>query len=90
MFGHLSALLGGVYFPMQVLPQWLQGIAFFIPFTHALEGLRQAVLNGKRLTQLISQVSILGAFAIFLSPISLAFFAWAVRQTKRLGTLSQY
>ena len=90
MLGHLSALLGGVYFPLQVLPSWLQTLSQIIPFTHALEGLRQAVLNGQGLAQLSTQVAILGAFVVVLLPLSLAAFAWAVRQAKRLGTLSQY
>ena len=86
----LSALLGGLYFPLQVLPQWVQTVAQFLPFTHALEGLRQAVLNGKGLAELSTQVAILGVFALVLLPFSLAFFAWTVRQAKRLGTLSQF
>jgi len=90
ILGHVSALLGGVYFPLQVLPQWVQNVAQFLPFTHALEGLRQAVLNGKGLGELGTQVAILGAFAVVLLPLSLAFFAWTVRQAKRLGTLSQF
>ncbi len=90
MFGHLSALLGGVYFPLLVLPPWLQTMALFIPITHALEGLRQAVLNGQGLYQVSTQVAILGAFATLLLPFSLAFFAWALGQAKRLGTLSQF
>jgi ABC-2 type transport system permease protein len=88
--GHLSVLLGGVYFPLQVLPFWLQNVAQFLPFTHALEGLRQAVLNGKGLTQLTTQLDILFTFAVVLLPLSLAAFAWAVGQAKRLGTLSQF
>lgn len=90
MLGHLSVLLGGVYFPIQVLPAWLGTVSLFIPFTHALEGLRQAVLNGWGLGQLSTQIIILGAFAVFLLPLSLATFAWAVHQAKRLGTLSQF
>ena len=90
MLGHFSVLLGGVYFPTQVFPEWLRQVSLFIPFTHALEGLRQAVLNGWGLTQLGTQILILGAFAVVLLPLSLATFAWAVRQAKRLGTLSQY
>ena len=88
--GSLSALLGGVYFPLQVLPGWVQGVAQFIPFTHALEGLRQAVLNGKGLLELSFQAGILILMAAVLLPLSLAGFAWAVRQAKRLGTLSQF
>jgi ABC-2 type transport system permease protein len=90
ILGHVSALLGGVYFPLQVLPQWVQAVAQCLPFTHALEGLRQAVLNGKGLGELSSQVVILSAFAVVLLPLSLAFFSWTVRQAKRLGTLSQF
>lgn len=90
VLGQVSALLGGVYFPLQVLPPWVQTAAQFLPFTHALEGLRQAVLNGKSLGELGAQVVILSAFAAVLLPLSLAFFAWAVRQAKRLGTLSQF
>lgn len=89
-FGHFSALLGGVYFPVQVLPGWLQNLSFFIPFTHALEGLRQAVINGKSLLELRTPAAILCILAAVLLPLSLAFFAWAIRQAKRLGTLSQY
>jgi ABC-2 type transport system permease protein len=90
ILGHVSALLGGVYFPLQVLPQWVQIVAQFLPFTHALEGLRQTVLNGKGLWELGHQVAILSAFAVVLLPLSLGFFAWTVRQAQRLGTLSQF
>ena len=90
ILGQVSALLGGVYFPLQVLPHWLQTVAQFLPFTHALEGLRQAVLNGKGLGELSNQVAILSLFAVVLLPLSLAFFAGTVRQAKRLGTLSQF
>jgi ABC-2 type transport system permease protein len=90
ILGQVSALLAGVYFPLEVLPQWVQVVAHFLPITHALEGLRQAVLNGKSVGELGVQVVILSAFAAVLLPLSLAFFAWTVRQAKRLGTLSQF
>jgi hypothetical protein len=50
--------------------------AEFLPFTHALDRLRQAVLNGKGLVDLRQQVLILSTFAVVLLPLSLAFFAW--------------
>jgi len=87
LLGHLSALLGGVYFPLTVLPGWLVTASFFIPFTHALEGLRQAVLNGRSLPELTTQVAVLSIFAAVLLPISLAVFSWSIHQAKRLGTL---
>ncbi len=90
MMGSLSSLLGGVYFPLTVLPGWLQTLSFFLPFTHALEGLRQAVLNGRTLLELSTQVAVLGLFAAVLLPLSLAAFSYAIHQAKRLGTLSQF
>jgi ABC-2 type transport system permease protein len=90
LVGSFSALLGGVYFPLAVLPGWLQSVSFFLPFTHALEGLRQAVLNGRNLLELSTQVVVLSIFAIILLPLSLAVFSYAIHQAKRLGTLSQF
>ena len=90
LVGSFSALLGGVYFPLAVLPGWLQTVSLFLPFTHALEGLRQAVLNGRGLLELTTQVAVLSIFAIVLLPLSLAVFAYAIHQAKRLGTLSQF
>jgi ABC-2 type transport system permease protein len=90
LVGSLSSLLGGVYFPLAVLPGWLQTVSFFLPFTHALEGLRQAVLNGRSLLELGTQVAVLSIFAIILLPLSLTVFTHAIHQAKRLGTLSQF
>jgi ABC-2 type transport system permease protein len=90
LVGSFSALLGGVYFPLAVLPGWLQTVSLFLPFTHALEGLRQAVLNGRSLADLTTQVAVLSIFAIILLPLSLVVFAYAIHQAKRLGTLSQF
>jgi len=90
LVGSLSGLLGGVYFPLAVLPGWLQTVSFFLPFTHALEGLRQAVLNGRTLLEVSTQVAVLSIFAVTLLPLSLVVFSYAIHQAKRLGTLSQF
>jgi ABC-2 type transport system permease protein len=90
ILGSVSALLGGVYFPLAILPDWVRLVSQCIPFTYALEALRQAVLNGRSIAQLAAPLLILSAFAVVLLPLSLAVFAWAVRQAKRLGTLSQF
>jgi ABC-2 type transport system permease protein len=90
LVGSFSSLLGGVYFPLAVLPGWLQSVSFFLPFTHALEGLRQAVLNGRTVLELSTQVIVLSIFAVILLPLSLTVFTYAIHQAKRLGTLSQF
>lgn len=44
--GILSGLVAGVYFPIKVLPGWLQWAACIIPHTYAIDGARQALLSG--------------------------------------------
>src|SRR5262245_23232054 len=45
-------MLAGVYFPVQILPDWLRVIAYALPLSHALEGLRFALMRGDSLTGL--------------------------------------
>jgi len=85
-----SLICGGVLFPTTVLPGWLQKVSAYIPITHALEGMRLALLKGYSLSQLGPQVAILLIFAGVLVPGGLIAFAAAIRRTKVTGTLGQY
>ena len=40
------ALLGGVYFPLDVLPEPLRSLGNILPFTWGLDTIRSALLNG--------------------------------------------
>ena len=51
------ALLGGVFFPTTVLPAWLQRIAEWIPFTHAIRGLQLAIYQGTPVAQLTRELA---------------------------------
>ena len=42
----LLLVVSGVYYPVDVMPQWMQWIATISPATYALEGIRAAVLDG--------------------------------------------
>jgi len=44
-----SALLGGVFYPVDVLPAWLAPISQLLPITHAVEAMRQILLTAHRL-----------------------------------------
>ena len=41
-------VVSGVYYPVSVLPEWMQCLAKFSPATYALEGIREAILEGAR------------------------------------------
>jgi ABC-2 type transport system permease protein len=83
-----SSLLGGIMYPVSVLPVPLQWIARLIPVTYSLEGMRQALLAGASFSQLWPSVRALLIFAVILLPLSSVTFAWALRQTKITGTLT--
>jgi ABC-2 type transport system permease protein len=80
-------LVSGVYYPVEVLPDWLQMWAKFSPATYVIEGSRQALLEGAPtadLWQYMWPTLIMGAIAI---PVGLKIFHWAENYAKRTGKL---
>jgi len=86
----LSWLLGGVFYPVQILPSWLEKLAYLLPITYALDGMRMALLQGHSLYQLRANILALSIFTIFLLPISIFVFGKAVKRAKIEGSLAQY
>jgi ABC-2 type transport system permease protein len=90
IFLGLSALLGGMMYPVSILPPALRALAHLIPLTYSLEGMRAALLEGAGIDRLWPQIAALGIFALVLLPLSFAVFAWALRRTKINGTLTHF
>ena len=90
LFGALSWVLGGVFFPVDMLPAWLQQLAWWLPITHALSALRAVLLAGADLIEVRGSIAVLAAFAGLGFPLALAAFGLAVRRAKQTGTLDQY
>lgn len=86
----VTVALSGVLYPVKSLPIWLQKTAQFLPFTHALDGMRKAILTGATLTELAPQLTALTIFAMILFPLGLYSFSLAVERSKVTGTLGQY
>jgi ABC-2 type transport system permease protein len=84
----VSGLVGGMMYPVAVLPAPLQFVARLIPVTYSLEGMRAALLAGAGWTALWRPLVALLVFAVVLIPLSFAVFAWALRRTKITGTLT--
>lgn len=85
-----SALLGGVYYPTQVIPAWIVGISKFIPLTYGLRSLRRSLLDGAPLSASAADLSIVAVATVLLMAASLAAFLKALSYAKRSGTLTQY
>jgi ABC-2 type transport system permease protein len=90
LFNTLLTLLGGVYYPIEILPGYLQRIAEFLPVTYALRAMRLALLKGYGLAALAREVAILALFCVVLVPISLWTFRFAINWARREGSLAQY
>lgn len=85
-----AQLIGGVYYPIEILPWWLQKLAGLIPVTYALRALRRALLVHTPLDQLVPDLLALAGFCVILLPLSLGAFALAVRRARVEGTLAHY
>lgn len=87
----LAVLLfvSGVYYPVTVLPGWLQPIARISPATYVLEGMRETLLEGAALATLwpyIWPLLLMGGIAI---PLGVRAFQIAERYAKRTGRLKR-
>jgi ABC-2 type transport system permease protein len=90
LFGGLSWLLGGVFYPVDILPRFLRDAAQLLPITHALVGMRAAFLQHASFSTLLPQIEILGLFGLFGLPLSLLAFHWGIQWAKVTGTLSHF
>lgn len=90
ILGSLEGLIGGVYFPVTVLPAWLQFLAKFFPITHAIRAIQLAVYQGYPLTRLWKETGILFLFSVTLLPLALAAFKFSLHKARREGSLGQY
>jgi ABC-2 type transport system permease protein len=86
-----SGLLGGVYFPVGLLPHWLQPVARVLPTSHAVAIARYGS-HGACASTLDSAGSfgfLAGAAVVSLS-FGLAVLHWGCRRARNSGTLSHY
>ncbi len=82
-------LVSGVYYPVSVLPQWMQVLSKFSPATYVLDGVRAGLLDGIPVTALWYDVVPLIVMGVVLIPTGLWAFGRAERYAKRTGKLKR-
>jgi ABC-2 type transport system permease protein len=85
----LLLVISGVYYPVSVLPQWMQWLSVVSPATYTLEGARKAVLGGAGVTALWGDIWPLLLIGVIAIPAGLAVFAQGERYAKRHGRLKR-
>jgi ABC-2 type transport system permease protein len=84
-------LVSGVYYPVNVLPTWMQPLARISPATYVLEGLRASILRNQIIwsAEIWSYTWPLIITGVVSIPISITIFRIAERYAKRTGKLKR-
>lgn len=85
----LAALLqpvSAVFYPLSVLPKFLQKIAWALPTSHIFEGMRE-VLSGSGLP--VKRLALAGGLTVFYFLLASAFYLWTFGRVRKLGLISK-
>ena len=85
-----TSSISGAVFPVSILPDWLQTVAWTLPQTHALEAMRLSVLTNASIGDLSQHLYVLGGYAVILALFSILVFESAIDRAKYEGSLAHY
>jgi ABC-2 type transport system permease protein len=66
--------LGGVFFPIQQMPWYMQDISKFLPLTYASDALRKVMVLGAGIPQISTDLIVLIVFGVVMIAIALPVF----------------
>ena len=99
-FGEVHALVQGVRglftavcgmsFPILVLPEWAQTVAYTLPPTYLIADLRAVLLSGAGIGSMIGDLAILAAMGAVLAVLAVIAFRRTELHARRGGRLAQY
>jgi len=70
--------LSGVFFPLQQMPWYMQGIAHFLPLTYATTALRKVMVLGADISAVSTEIMILIIFGLVLLLVAVPMFKKAM------------
>ncbi len=85
----LLLVVSGVYYPVSVLPQWMQWISVVSPATYTLEGARRAILDGAGVAAIWDDIWPLIVIGVIAIPLGLYVFSRGERYAKQHGRLKR-
>lgn len=68
--------LSGVFFPIFILPQWLQQIVQYLPLTPIVDGIRLIITENASLVSLLPELGIIGAWVVVIYTLGFKLFRW--------------
>ncbi len=88
--GGLSTLLAGVYYPLDLLPGYLQAVAEVFPLTHSLRAMRLVILQGAGIGEVGRSLLILLALDLLLVAAGRVALSLAMTYVRKHGSLAEY
>jgi ABC-2 type transport system permease protein len=85
----LLLVVSGVYYPVDVMPGWMQALATVSPATYALHGIRAALLDGAGVGEVGGDLWPLAVLGVVAIPVGLLVFRAGERYAKRHGKLKR-
>ncbi|MBI1823915.1 MAG: ABC transporter permease, partial [Nitrospirae bacterium] len=76
--------VSAVFYPVSVLPPFLQKIAWWIPASHTFEGMRAVVARGSVSFKELEIAFLLNGLYILMA---ILFFSWMLREVREKGLL---
>jgi ABC-2 type transport system permease protein len=83
-------LLAGLYFPVSLLPDWIEWASEVQPFTPAVDLLRNVLVGTSLSSSVAAELAKLVGFTVVLLPVSLLVLRAAVERSRRKGTIIEY
>lgn len=90
IFGTSSYFLGGLLFPVEVLPAPLRTVSAFLPMTRAATAVREILLVAPERAEWLPALAYLAAFALVVGPIGVVCMRYSLTRAKRDGSLVQF
>lgn len=82
-------LVSGVYYPVTVLPEWMQTLSRLSPITYVLTGIRAAIMDNAPTSELVQYIIPLLGFGVVAVPFGVWAFKQAEAYAKRTGRLNR-
>jgi len=84
------SIIAGVYFPVTLLPGWIQWASEVQPFTPTVDLMRNALVGTPLQDPALVDAAKIAGFAAVLMPLSIGLLAAAIRFSRRRATVLEY
>ena len=72
----IPLFLGGIFFPLSIMPNFLELFTLVLPSTHLNNALRMIAIDGLGISFMWKELLIIGGWIIATLALSIKFFKW--------------